>query len=242
MSVKPTNIGVDPDGSGAMFDSIAGRYDLLNRMMSLGWDRRWRRKTAEQLLSPGRVLDLATGTCDLAIDVAGLYPHCRVTGLDPSARMLEIGQRKVSQLGLCERVDLVLGDAQALPFTDGSFDAITMAFGIRNVPDRAAALAEMVRVATDGARIAILELTDPRGAGLAALARLHTRFVVPALGAILSGRAQYAYLTRSIAHFPQPRDFVALAEKCGLRMLRLVPFSFGACHLFVFTPTIRCSA
>lgn len=230
---------VGPEGSGAMFDAIAQRYDLVNRLMSLGMDRYWRRQTALQLAQPRSALDLATGTGDLAIEVAQRYPEAQIVGLDPSSRMLEVGRRKIEQLRLGKRIEFVQGDAQSLPFPDQSFDAITMAFGIRNVPDRTAALSEIARVARPGARIAFLELTEPNGHGLAWLARLHVHFVVPALGAILSGPREYAYLSRSIRAFPAPPDFVKLAEQSGLQLIRLSPFSLGACHLFLMAPRAK---
>lgn len=226
----------DLDGSGAMFDAIAERYDLLNRLMSLGRDRVWRHQTALQLGTPRRVLDVATGTGDLAIEVARLHPDASVVGLDPSPRMLELGRAKAFQLGLARQIEFVKGDAQMLPFPDHSFDAISMAFGIRNVPDRAAALSEVARVARPGANIGLLELTEPRGSGLAAIARMHVHWVVPALGSLVSGSREYAYLSRSIAAFPAPAAFVEMADVSGLVLSKLFSFSFGACHLFVFRP------
>ncbi len=224
------------DGSGAMFDTIAGRYDLLNRLMSLGRDRFWRRQTAKQLGAPQVALDLATGTGDLAIEVARFCPEARVVGVDPSVRMLEVGRRKTAQLGLASRIEYMQGDAQALPFSNQSFDAVSMGFGIRNVPNRPAALSEIARVARPGARVAVLELTEPSGNGFAVVARLHVHWVVPVMGAIISGSREYAYLSRSIAAFPAPDSFVRIAETAGLRLVEFFSFSFGACHLFVFTP------
>jgi demethylmenaquinone methyltransferase/2-methoxy-6-polyprenyl-1,4-benzoquinol methylase len=230
------------DGSGAMFDAIADRYDLVNRLISFGRDRGWRRHTASALQAPNRVLDLATGTGDLAIELARRYPEASVVGLDPSARMLEVARKKTRALALDTRITYVEGDAQELPFEDAQFDAVSMAFGIRNVPDRAAALRQMARVARVGARIAILELTEPRGLGLSLLARCHVHCIVPLVGALISGPGQYAYLSRSIAAFPAPGTFVQFAAECGLRLLELRSFSFGACHLFLFTPSATGSA
>lgn len=225
-------------GSGAMFDRIARRYDLLNRLLSLGLDERWRRKTvaALELGADARVLDLATGTADLAIRVARQYSDSKVEGVDPSAGMLDVGRGKVARLGLGARIELAVGDAQDLPHADDSFDGVCMAFGIRNVPDRARALAEMARVTRPGGRIAILELSEPQGGVLAPMARFHIRVLVPRVGAFLSGSREYRYLQRSIAAFPPAEQFAQVMDSAGLRVLRVVPLTFGVCHLYVATP------
>ena len=222
-------------GSGEMFDAIAGRYDLLNRILSLGVDQGWRRKTVAALrLAPGhRVLDLATGTADLAIQIARTVAGVTVVGLDPSGGMLAVGKEKVAKGGLGDRVELVLGDAQALPFPDASFDGVTMAFGIRNVPDRPRALVEMRRVTRPGGRIAILELSEPRGGVMGPLARFHIHTVVPRLGALLSGSREYRYLQESIARFPPPDEFAGTMRAAGLVVEEVVPLTFGVCCLFV---------
>ncbi|MFW6051860.1 MAG: bifunctional demethylmenaquinone methyltransferase/2-methoxy-6-polyprenyl-1,4-benzoquinol methylase UbiE [Myxococcota bacterium] len=225
-------------GSGAMFDAIAHRYDLLNRVLSMGIDRGWRRRTVEALAlgEDGRVLDLATGTADLALEIGRRHGDARVVGLDPSERMLEIGRRKVRRAGLEERVALREGDAQALPFEAGAFDACSIAFGIRNVPDRAAALREMARVTRPGGRVAVLELGEPSGGVLGPLARFHIRQVVPRLGGWLSGSREYRYLQQSIAAFPPPDAFASMMSDAGLEVLEVRPLTFGVCHLYVATP------
>jgi demethylmenaquinone methyltransferase/2-methoxy-6-polyprenyl-1,4-benzoquinol methylase len=223
------------EGSGAMFDGIAARYDLVNRVISLGIDQSWRRKTvrALQLGRGHRVLDLATGTADLAIQVARTEPGASVVGLDPSAKMLDVGRDKVQRAGLEARVELVQGDAQALPFPENSFDSVCIAFGIRNVPDRAKALREMARVTRPGGRIAILELSEPRSGLLGALARFHIHTVVPYVGALLSGVKEYQYLQRSIAAFPPADEFAALMKSSNLSVVAVQPLTFGVCHLYV---------
>jgi demethylmenaquinone methyltransferase/2-methoxy-6-polyprenyl-1,4-benzoquinol methylase len=221
-----------------MFDGIAARYDLVNRVISLGIDQSWRRKTVAALnLAPGhRVLDLATGTADLAIQVARSEPGATVVGLDPSCKMLEVGREKIALGELGERVELVQGDAQALPFEPKSFDSVCIAFGIRNVPDRGKALREMARVTRPGGRIAILELSEPRNGLLGALARFHIHTVVPYVGALLSGVKEYQYLQRSIAAFPPADEFALLMQSSNLELIGVHPLTFGVCHLYVAAP------
>lgn len=222
-------------GSGAMFDGIAKRYDLLNRVMSLGLDKGWRRRTVEAMAlgENPRVLDLATGTADLAFDVIARHPDARVVGLDPSIEMLRIGADKRTRADLDDRLTFELGDAQRLPHRRNSFDACCMAFGIRNVPDRSKALRELARVTKPGGRIAILELSVPRRGPMAPLARFHIRQVIPRVGALLSGSKEYRYLEESIAAFPPPEEFVAMMEEAGIEVVEARSLTFGACHLFV---------
>ena len=230
-----TNDNAEPLGSGAMFDAIAARYDRLNRILSLGLDQRWRRETVEALaLDPGaRVLDLATGTGDLALAVASRNPDAHVVGSDPSEKMLAVGDRKIAETGLGQRVQLEIGDAQAIAHPDDSFDACCMAFGIRNVPDRQKALREMVRVVRSGGRVAILELAEPERGLLAYGARVYIRVVVPWIGAWLSGGREYRYLQRSIRAFPPPERFAAIMRSAGLEVLDVRPLTFGVVTLYV---------
>ncbi len=225
-------------GSGGMFDRIAGRYDLLNRLLSLGLDRGWRRRAVAALpQTPGaRILDLATGTADVALEVLRQNPGATVVGLDPSSKMLDVGAAKVAELGLAERIELRPGRAEDLPFAADSFDGVTIAFGIRNVPHRPRALAEMARVTRAGGRVVILELGEPASGLLAPLARFHVRRLVPRLGAWLSGEREYRYLQTSIADFPTAAEFAGLMAGAGLEVLAVRPLTFGACTLFVAQP------
>ena len=225
-------------GSGAMFDRIARRYDFVNRVLSLGLDKGWRRRTVKalQLGERPRVLDIATGTGDLAIDIARSCAGAIVFGLDPSTKMLAIAGDKLARRGLTDRVSLVVGDAQQLPYRSCEMDAATIAFGIRNVPDRLAALREMARVVRPGGRIAVLELGEPRTGLLGRIARIHTRHVVPRLGALLSGAREYAYLQKSIAAFPPAEEFAQLMVQAGLHVIEVRPLTFGSCTLYVATP------
>lgn len=228
-------------GSGAMFDRIARRYDLLNRVNSFGLDRAWRRRSVEALgLSPGsRVLDLATGTADMALEILRQEPAAHVVGIDPSANMLALGREKIDAAGLAERIELRLGGAEELPLDDDSVDGACIAFGIRNVHDRKRAVSEMARVTRPGGRIVILELCEPRDGWMAPFARFHVHHVVPRLGAWLSGDREYRYLETSIAAFPSPRQFTELMSDAGCHVLAVRPFTFGACCLFIGEPDPR---
>jgi demethylmenaquinone methyltransferase/2-methoxy-6-polyprenyl-1,4-benzoquinol methylase len=225
-------------GSGAMFDRIADRYDALNRIMSLGIDQRWRERTVEslELKSGAKVLDLATGTADLALRIAASDPTVSVCGLDPSEGMLDVGREKVTEAGLAERISLTVGNAEELPFEANAFDATCIAFGIRNVPDRARALREMARVTKPLGRVSILELSEPQSGLLGPIARFHIRSVVPRLGALLSGSREYRYLQESVAAFPQPSVFSTLMQESGLCVRQVLNLTFGVCCLYVAEP------
>ena len=225
----------EADGSGAMFDRIARRYDRMNRVISLGTDKRWRRRLVNALsLSPGmRVLDVATGTADVALAIASAIDNTAVAGIDPSHEMLAVGREKIQNAQMADRIQLVAGDAQSLPFDDHHFDACAISFGIRNVPDRLMGLQEMVRVTRPGGTIAVLELGIPRGHWLSPFARLHMRYVMPQIGAIVAGRKEYRYLQESIDGFPTPEDFSQLMVDAGLVSVEATPLTFGAAWLFV---------
>lgn len=222
-------------GSGAMFDRIAARYDLLNRILSFGVDRRWRAKTvrALEVQQGDSVLDLATGTADLAISIAKTTPAGEVIGVDPSAGMLAVGRAKIQAAGLAGRVRLILGEAERLPFEAGRFQSASIAFGIRNVADRGLGLREMHRVLSSGGKLAVLELSEPEHGLLGPLARLHIRTIVPWLGALLSGQKEYRYLQTSIAAFPRPSAFVDMMRDAGFEVSRVEPLTFGVAVLYV---------
>jgi demethylmenaquinone methyltransferase/2-methoxy-6-polyprenyl-1,4-benzoquinol methylase len=219
-----------------MFDRIAGRYDLLNRVMSFGLDRRWRREAVAALelgAQTGRVLDVACGTGDVALAILDRHPGIAVVGVDPSPRMLERAAAKVDRRGSGDRFSAAVGVAEALPFDDHEFAGVTIAFGLRNVSDRAASLAEMLRVLEPGGRLAILELTEPRGPRWAALARFHIHHVVPRLGGLISGSREYRYLEESIARFAAPHVVAQELRDAGAERVWIEPMCFGAVHLFV---------
>ncbi|MFO0676109.1 MAG: ubiquinone/menaquinone biosynthesis methyltransferase [Polyangiaceae bacterium] len=222
-------------GTGSMFDAIADRYDFVNRVMSFGTDVRWRRLAVSRLGLHGscEVLDLATGTADVALAVAARTPGARVLGTDPSDRMLDVGRAKIGAHGLASRVRLARGSAEAIDADDASFDGVTIAFGIRNVKDRPRALREMARVVRPGGRVVVLELTEPRGRFLGRIARWHVHDVVPRIGAWLSGAREYRYLERSIAAFPPAEEFAATMATSGVEVVETRALAFGAATLFV---------
>jgi demethylmenaquinone methyltransferase/2-methoxy-6-polyprenyl-1,4-benzoquinol methylase len=209
----------------SMFDRIAPVYDLMNRVMTAGLDRRWRRLTARAVVRSGdRVLDACCGTGDLAVEAARLGG--RVTGLDFSERMLERARRKAP------RLEWVRGDLLELPFAAGSFEAATVGFGVRNVADLERAVTELRRVLVSGGRLAILEITQPRGP-LAPFYRLWFDRMVPLLGKVLPGGSAYTYLPASVRRFPGPDELASLLRSCGFRDVeyRLLAAGIVALHV-----------
>jgi len=208
-----------------MFDRIAPVYDAMNRVMTAGLDRRWRRVTVDAVVRPGdRVLDACCGTGDLAVAARGRGAD--VVGLDFSEAMLARARSKRSD------IEWVAGDVLALPFEDASFDAATVGFGVRNVDDLAAGLRELRRVLRPGGRLGILEITQPRGP-LAPFYRLWFDRVIPVLGRLLPGGSAYTYLPASVRRFPGPEDLAALLVECGFPDVRFRLFAGGIVALHV---------
>ncbi len=224
-----------------MFDRVAHRYDLLNRTLSFGRDVRWRRHLA-QLLPPRNeleVLDLATGTGDLLLS---LYTDSgRVVsgvGLDMAGRMLEIARAKVRDRGLSDRLALIRADASTIPFMSASFDAVTIAFGIRNVVDVPQALSEMHRVLKPGGRCLILEFSLPRNRIIRAAYLFYFRYLLPRIGAIVSGdNYAYSYLNETVETFPYGQQFCDLMEDAGFEAVRGHTLTFGVATIYEGTKT-----
>lgn len=227
-----------PSATGAeireLFDAVAARYDLLNRLLSLGLDQRWRRRAARAcgLRPGGRALDVASGTGDLSIL---LRRECGseglVVGADLSAGMLAFGRKK-------DAGEALVADAQRLPFRGDAFDAATIAFGIRNVNDPEAALAEMARVVRPGGRVVVLEFSTPRLAPFRALHRAYLRFVVPWVGRVVSGRHEaYEYLSRSVPSFVKRVDLEALFRRAGLEVESRRALTLGIVEMLVGSKT-----
>ena len=219
-----------------MFDAIAGRYDFLNHLLSAGIDRRWRRRAIRSLALTGRecVLDLCTGTADLAIAaLRGEPAAARVVGIDFAGAMLQVGREKIRRARLGDRLALVRGDATRMPIAGGSIDAVTIAFGIRNVDDVALACGEMRRVLKPGGRLAILEFAVPDMPGLSALYLWYLNHIVPRIGRALSRHnAAYGYLPASIGAFASPVEFVKILRQAGFTDVSPTRLTFGSVILY----------
>jgi demethylmenaquinone methyltransferase/2-methoxy-6-polyprenyl-1,4-benzoquinol methylase len=231
-----------------MFDKIAFRYDFLNRFLSGGSDIYWRRQAIRELRRPGAatmgagaaaggqqaLLDVATGTGDMAIMMARRIPQSQITGVDISSGMLEIGRQKVSRLRLENRIALQPGDSEALPFTDRLFDAITVAFGVRNFENLEKGLREMGRVLKPGGKLVVLEFSQPRTPGICQLYRFYLRLVAPRIGRMVSSnREAYQYLNESVRAFPEGEQFIRILESCGYINTRIRRLSLGICSLYI---------
>jgi demethylmenaquinone methyltransferase/2-methoxy-6-polyprenyl-1,4-benzoquinol methylase len=206
----------------SMFDRIARRYDLLNRLLSAGTDVRWRRACVDllELAQPARVLDLATGTADLLVETLRRDARHRGVGIDLSEQMLRRGAAKLRRRGLDTRARLAAGDAEALPLPSECFDAAMIGFGIRNLGNPLAALAEIRRVLRPGGRLVVLEFSLPPG-WRGAIYRRYFQGVLPRIGALVSGDAgAYSYLPASVARFPAPEAFAALMQAAGFTAVR----------------------
>ncbi len=219
-----------------MFDAIAGRYDFLNHVLSAGIDRRWRTRAIRSLGLTGveRVLDLCTGTGDLAIAAVRAQPSAaRVVGVDFSAAMLRVGDGKLRKTSLDRRVTMIQGDATRLPLAGASVDAVTIGFGIRNVEHMDAACLELHRVLTPGGRLAILEFAEPDVPVFGALYRWYIGHVLPRIGRALSGNAiAYSYLPASIAAFATPGEFVKILRQAGFQEIYPIRLALGSVILY----------
>jgi demethylmenaquinone methyltransferase/2-methoxy-6-polyprenyl-1,4-benzoquinol methylase len=225
-----------PDRIASMFDAIAPRYDLLNHVLSAGIDRRWRRRAIQALGLTGRetLLDVCTGTGDVALESRRAGAAARVIGVDFAGAMLAIGLEKVRRAGDGARIALVRGDATRLPVRDAGVDAATVAFGIRNVERPELACAEMARTLKRGGRLAILEFGVPRIPGISTLYLWYFKYLLPLIGRSVSGHtAAYSYLPASVGAFPPPAEFMTILRQAGFVEVEAVPLTLGVVYLYV---------
>ena len=219
-----------------MFDNIAPKYDFMNRAMTFGLDNSWRNKAIRKVADSGskKVLDIACGTGDMAIKMAKSIPGISITGIDLSPKMLEEGRRKVEREHLQERIVLIEGDSLALPFDDESFDAITVAFGVRNFENLEKGYREMCRVLKRHGLLIVLELSTPQGALTGAAYRFYTKYLIPLAGKMISGDSRaYSYLPESIAAVPQREGMSSLIKASGFSDVSYSEMTFGTCSLYV---------
>jgi demethylmenaquinone methyltransferase/2-methoxy-6-polyprenyl-1,4-benzoquinol methylase len=235
----PSGVTLDksPDRIARMFDAIAPRYDLLNRLLSAGIDRRWRAAAVRSLELTGRetLVDVCAGTADVALEAVADRSRgaARAIGIDFSGAMLRLGLTKVVARGAGGQVTLVRGDALQLPVATGTADAATVAFGIRNVQDTQAGCRELARIVRPGGRLAILELGVPRVPGLGSLYRWYFSTVLPRIGRFISGHiGAYSYLPASVGAFTPPLEFAAMLERAGFVDVKANPMTLGIVYLY----------
>lgn len=218
-----------------MFDNIAGNYDFLNHFLSLGIDILWRKK-AVRLLSkrkPKQILDVATGTGDFALESLSLNPD-KVVGVDISKDMVSVGQKKVVKKGLKDKVELVYGDSENLQFEDHTFDAITVAFGVRNFEDLDKGLSEMLRVLKPGGQIAVIEFSKPENFPIKQIYNFYFKNILPGLGKMISKDARaYTYLPESVDAFPYGKTFLDRMHEVGYTKAQCIPLTFGIASIYL---------
>lgn len=237
---------VKPYGSGEskkaeveqMFDTIAPKYDLLNRVLSLGIDVSWRKRAISYLkpLQPKEILDVATGTADVAIMAAKILQPSRIIGIDIANHMLDFGRKKIEKEGLQTTISLETGDSENLQFADGSFDAVTVAFGVRNFENLEKGLSEMFRVLRPGGMVVILEFSRPRLFPFKQLYNTYFRYVLPLIGRLTSRDVRaYTYLFESVQVFPEGDQFLQILSRIGYQKPLCERLTLGICTIYVAT-------
>lgn len=220
-----------------MFNNIAGKYDFLNHFLSLGIDKGWRKKAIAEIakVQPKTILDVATGTGDLAIAASKLNPE-KIIGIDIAAQMLDVGRQKLKEKGLTELISMQVGDSEALPFADNSFDAITCAYGVRNFEHLEAGLKEMCRVLRPGGKLAILEFSHPKQFPVKQGYQFYFKYILPTLGKLVSKHSTaYSYLPESVMAFPEGQRFCGILAQCGFKEPKARPLTFGITTLYTAT-------
>lgn len=228
-----------------MFDSIAPRYDLLNRLLSLGIDRNWRRFAVKQIrfADGGRILDVATGTADVALEIAAATPaSVTITGVDFSPQMVELGRDKVKRSRYAERISLEVAPCEAIPFAENSFDSATIAFGIRNVVDRSCGLKEILRILKPGGKIVILEFSNPQSKIFKALYNFYFLKILPLVGGLISNFSAYKYLPDSVLEFPSQDEFKKIMAGVGFKDVGHTDLTFGIATVYTGEKSKHCTA
>jgi demethylmenaquinone methyltransferase/2-methoxy-6-polyprenyl-1,4-benzoquinol methylase len=218
-----------------MFDRIALRYDFMNRFLSCGIDVRWRKKAIKELteINPQIILDVATGTADVALMITKYLKPQKVIGIDISEGMLELGKKKIKELHLNGLVELYTGDGEAIDFPDGAFDAITVAFGVRNFASLEKGLTEMLRVLKPGGKLVVLEFSQPRQRVFKRMYALYMKAAATGIGKwVAKNREAYEYLNASVNAFPEGSDFLEILNKTGYQNPYMKTLTFGICSIY----------
>lgn len=222
----------------AMFDDIAFKYDFLNRFLSAGIDITWRKKAIKQIasLQPKKILDVATGTADVALMASNLLQAEKIIGIDISDGMLAIGRQKVQKAGLSQIIELLNGDSETINFETNSFDAVTVAFGVRNFQNLEKGLSEIKRVLKPGGKLVVLEFSQPKIPGVKSMYNLYMQIIAPNVGKLFSkNRNAYKYLDESIKKFPEGKNFIKILDNLGYLNTYCKPLSLGICSIYCGT-------
>lgn len=218
-----------------MFNDIAHRYDFMNRFLSVGTDIGWRKKAIAQLapLKPQQVLDVATGTGDMAILTFSILKPARITGIDISDGMLDVGRKKVVEKGLADHIVLLTGDSETINFPDNSFDGITVAFGVRNFQNLEKGLKEMLRVLRPGGKLVVLEFSRPKNIFFKGIYNLYMNIIAPTFGKMFAkNKKAYRYLNDSVQAFPERQQFTNILKSAGYRDTFYKTLSLGICAIY----------
>jgi demethylmenaquinone methyltransferase/2-methoxy-6-polyprenyl-1,4-benzoquinol methylase len=218
-----------------MFNSISKKYDFLNRFLSVGVDNYWRKKALNELreLQPKTILDVATGTADVAIMAEKKLNPDKITGIDISEGMLDVGRKKISELHLNDKIELLLGDSEAIKYPDNTFDAVTVAFGVRNFQNLEKGLSEIKRVLKPNGKLVVLEFSKPKSRFIRLFYNLYMKVITPNIGKLFSkNKSAYSYLDASIKKFPEGNEFKSILDSIGYFQSSYKPLSFGICSIY----------
>lgn len=220
----------------SMFNNISGTYDFLNHFMSLGIDMIWRKMAIRELLAnkPETILDVATGTGDFAFEAIKILKPAKIIGVDISEGMLGIAEEKIRKRGMQDVFEIRLGDSEKLLFDNDTFDAVTVAFGVRNFEDLEKGLSDMLRVLKPGGKVVILEFSKPKVFPVKQAYNFYFKYITPTIGKLFSkDSSAYTYLPESVAAFPDGKDFVSLMQKVGFSNTKHRPLTFGICSIYI---------
>jgi demethylmenaquinone methyltransferase/2-methoxy-6-polyprenyl-1,4-benzoquinol methylase len=218
-----------------MFNNIAGRYDFLNHFLSMGIDKGWRKKAIAEVgkIKPKTILDVASGTGDMAIAAATTLNPQQVTGIDIADQMLEVGRKKIAERNLTGVISMQTGDSELMPFGDGTYDAVMCAYGVRNFEHLEKGLAEMFRVIRPGGKVVILEFSHPSRFPVKQLYKFYFKYILPTLGKMVSKHSTaYTYLPESVMAFPEGKRFCEILQQCGFKEAKARPLTFGITTLY----------